>query len=290
MGQSDTNRIRYLVVDEDDWDPGDGDYRKIRYAGANLDKAMAHCRRIVDEFLDAVNTHGTSAEQLLKRYRIAGEKPLIITAAGERRANFVADKYALRRCKILCAPPIPTPPDHERNHEPPRITPELEAKDRAILSEVLGKEVPAPACTSPDIPAPRSEGGRGPPEIRELPPCVTSAAPAPGSTSCTETFSVRILDMFHHGDPDEEFTISGFKTFEAAREYARRRTRDSVEENRPLSTSPQELREQWFMFGEDCLVLGGEYSGFEELDFFITNPATAEERDYVSLKPSWLHE
>ena len=101
----------------------------------------------------------------------------------------------------------------------------------------------------------------------------------------TRRFSVVVLDMFHYMDPDEKTTVSGFPTFELAREYARRRTRDSLEEQRPASTTTEDLRDRWYCFGEDCLVIGGSYSGRDELDYFIAHPATVEERDWVSLTP-----
>jgi hypothetical protein len=86
-------------------------------------------------------------------------------------------------------------------------------------------------------------------------------------------------------DEEEEFTIDGFPTYELAREFARRRVRDSVEEQRKAGQSRKELREMWFSFGEDAIVIGGErYAGSHELDFFIDNPATEEERDWKSIK------
>lgn len=106
------------------------------------------------------------------------------------------------------------------------------------------------------------------------------------SKSTTGTgFAVVVLDMFHYQDPEEEQTISGFPTLEIAREYARRRTRDSVEEQRTESTSPADLRDRWFSFGEDCKVLGDTYCGSYQLDYFIAHPATAEQRDWVALTP-----
>ena len=98
-------------------------------------------------------------------------------------------------------------------------------------------------------------------------------------------FSVLVLDMYHYMDPEEEETVAGFATIELAREYAKRRTRDSLEQQRPGNTTPQAIRSSWFMFGEDCLVIGGSYSGCDELDYFISHPATDEERDWVSLTP-----
>ena len=99
------------------------------------------------------------------------------------------------------------------------------------------------------------------------------------------SYSVLIIDMYHYQDSDGESTVDGFPSFELAREFARRRVRDSVEECRKPGQNRKRLREQWHMFGEDALVTGGErYSGRDELDFFIDHPATAEERDWKAIK------
>ena len=101
----------------------------------------------------------------------------------------------------------------------------------------------------------------------------------------SETFNVLIIDMYHYQDPDSEFTISGFLSFELAREFARRWVRDSLEDHRKPDQARKELRESWFMFGEDAVVIGGDYyAGCGELDFFIDNTATAEERDWKAIK------
>ena len=92
--------------------------------------------------------------------------------------------------------------------------------------------------------------------------------------------------MFHYMDEDEEEIVAGFATLELAREYARRRTRDSLEEQRPDASSAEDLHGRWFSFGEDCLVIGDTYCGGHELDYFISHPATAPERDWRSLSPS----
>jgi hypothetical protein len=103
-------------------------------------------------------------------------------------------------------------------------------------------------------------------------------------TAPRATFAVAVIDMYHHCDPDEQRTIEGFATVELAREYARRRTRDSLEELRPSAPDPKDLGHQWHAFGEDCCVIGG-YCGAHELDFFIANPASAVERDWAALTP-----
>src|SRR5262245_61779768 len=107
----------------------------------------------------------------------------------------------------------------------------------------------------------------------------------PSTNSGNSGFNVIVLDMSHYMDPDEEQTISGFATVELAHEYARRRTRDSLEEQRPESTDHEDLRRRWHMFGEDCLVPGDGYCGGREIDYFIAHPATAEERDWIALIP-----
>lgn len=109
--------------------------------------------------------------------------------------------------------------------------------------------------------------------------------PADTGDTETECFSVVAIDKFHAWDPSEDLKVTGFRTFEDAREYARRRTRDSVEEMRAEVSSSEELRERWKTFGEDCVVVGGGYVGSSEMDYFISEPATPEQRDWASLTP-----
>jgi hypothetical protein len=107
--------------------------------------------------------------------------------------------------------------------------------------------------------------------------------PVTAEAIADRSYSVLILDMFHH-DPDDDYTIGGFSTLELAREFARRWVRDSVEEVRKTSQTKEEVRSSWFTFGEDAVVLGGDYAGSRELDFFIEHPATAEERDWQAIR------
>lgn len=100
------------------------------------------------------------------------------------------------------------------------------------------------------------------------------------------TWSVLVIDMFHYMDPEDgERLVAGFLNPEDAIEYARRRTRSSVEECRPSASDAAALRTAWFMFGEDCIALDIGYKGFAELDEFIAHPATPDEIDWVSLEP-----
>jgi hypothetical protein len=103
------------------------------------------------------------------------------------------------------------------------------------------------------------------------------------------TFTVVVFDMAHTGDADGERSISGFPTLERAREYARRRTRASVEQLRQPNTDPATLRRMWTLYGEDCTVLGGNYCGSSELDTFIADPAEEWQRDWHALDPNTSH-
>lgn len=100
------------------------------------------------------------------------------------------------------------------------------------------------------------------------------------------TWAVLVIDMFHYMDPEEgERLVEGFLRPEDAIEYARRRTRSSLEECRPNASDAAALRSAWFMFGEDCVALGTGYKGLAELDEFIAHPATPEQIDWASLEP-----
>ena len=101
----------------------------------------------------------------------------------------------------------------------------------------------------------------------------------------SEDFSVLVIDMAHY-DAGEDTVVRGFQTFEAAKEYARRRVRASVEELRAPGQSKEELRRLWHIFGEDAAVIGGDerYAGSHELDYFIAHPATDDERDWQAFK------
>jgi hypothetical protein len=107
-----------------------------------------------------------------------------------------------------------------------------------------------------------------------------------GATA-TDVYSVLVIDMFQH-DANEEIIVRGFATIELATEYARRRTRDSVEELRQASQNARTLRRRWLHFGKDCCVIGQPYCGVSELDYFITHPATHEERDWQTIEAMLL--
>jgi hypothetical protein len=99
------------------------------------------------------------------------------------------------------------------------------------------------------------------------------------------TYSVIVFDMARTGHDDGEHVVSGFATLDAARLYARRRTRASVEELRKPGIADADLRQLWYLYGEDCTVIGGAYSGAGELDRFIAEPASGADCDWTALTP-----
>ncbi len=100
-----------------------------------------------------------------------------------------------------------------------------------------------------------------------------------------KSYSVLIIDMRHYQETGSKETIEGFPTLELAKEFARRRVRDSLEELRKPYQSADDLRSSWSMFGEDAIVLGEDrYAGSNELDSFIDNPALPDERDWRFIK------
>ena len=68
-------------------------------------------------------------------------------------------------------------------------------------------------------------------------------------------YSVLVIDMAHY-DQANDMTIAGFPDLALARDYARRRTRSSLEELRGSNASHAVLKMAWSVFGEDCIVLG----------------------------------
>lgn len=96
-------------------------------------------------------------------------------------------------------------------------------------------------------------------------------------------YTVRVFDLYHFMDESNEIDITGFATLGQAREYARRRTRDSLGEHRAVGMSPENVHTHWLTFGEDCVVLDDGYRGSEEIVYFGAKPATPEERDWQAL-------
>jgi len=98
-----------------------------------------------------------------------------------------------------------------------------------------------------------------------------------------ESYAVRILDMAHYPDSEHEMLIEGFPSLVLATEYARRRVWASVEECRSPNSSREQIRRSWWLFGEDAIVIGGDYAGSHEIDFFVDHPAGPVQRDWKAI-------
>lgn len=97
--------------------------------------------------------------------------------------------------------------------------------------------------------------------------------------------AVLVFDMAHQGTSDGDRMIHGFRGLEQARAYAEARTRSSVEELRKPGISDSELTSLWYIYGEDCAVVGDSFRGHENLASYIANPATDVQCNWTALAP-----
>jgi hypothetical protein len=101
-------------------------------------------------------------------------------------------------------------------------------------------------------------------------------------------YSVLVTDNYRAPHEGAFVLVTGFATLEAATEYARRRTRASVEEMRSPGNGPDDVRSAFLRFGEASAVVAGDdriYDARHDLAFFVAHPASAEESDWLSLEP-----
>ena len=98
-------------------------------------------------------------------------------------------------------------------------------------------------------------------------------------------FAVLVFDMARTGEADGEHLVGEFPTLAAARAYAEARTRASVEELRAAGQTAAELRALWHIYGEDCVVVGGGFSGRDQLNAYIAEPASPAQCDWAALAP-----
>jgi hypothetical protein len=97
--------------------------------------------------------------------------------------------------------------------------------------------------------------------------------------------SVLCGDFAHDQDPDEEWSIDGFRTAEAAAEYARRFIRDQVEGLRGEYPEPAALEQAFLTFGEYAIAPGFELKPW--LAHCIAQPASKRaDTDYQALDPT----
>ena len=99
------------------------------------------------------------------------------------------------------------------------------------------------------------------------------------------TFQVLCGDFATYMDPEEEWTVDGFRTAEEAAEYARRFIRDQVEHLRPEYPDAEALRQAFMTFGEYAIAPGFELESW--LVHCIAHPAARRvDTDYQALDPN----
>lgn len=105
------------------------------------------------------------------------------------------------------------------------------------------------------------------------------------------TWTVIVMDNFHSFDDTDDVIIGGFPTEELATEYARRRTRNSIEEMRAgmgeAGDNGVMVRARWRTFGESAVVQGPagppNITLEDEREEWFGTPATQAECDYESV-------
>ena len=107
------------------------------------------------------------------------------------------------------------------------------------------------------------------------------------------TYSVRVVEVHKERHSDSHRRKLGFADFEEARDYARRRTRDSIERLRSEGLQGNDLRAAYLDRGTYCVVEGGaeHYHSVSELDEFFAAAATKQQRNWApmdsDITPRW---
>jgi hypothetical protein len=99
------------------------------------------------------------------------------------------------------------------------------------------------------------------------------------------TFQVLCGDFAHYQDPDEEWSVDGFRSAEDAAEYARRFVRDQVVALRGEYATPEALRDAFLSFGEYAIAPGFDLQSW--LAHCIATPAARRtDTDYQAIDPN----
>lgn len=104
--------MTYVVMVDDHFHYMDPEERYKSGEFAHAADALAHCRRIVDDYLAATlaaRPNAMTASQLWDSYTSFGEDPFIIVMPGEEPLTFSAWAYARAQCEARCGGVIPEP-------------------------------------------------------------------------------------------------------------------------------------------------------------------------------------
>lgn len=94
----------YKVVVDDNFHYQESDERWEYGIFSTADKALAACRRVVDEsLLHEYKEGGVTAEELFDRYTSFGDEPFVMAAGGAQKVDFSARTYARARSIELTA-------------------------------------------------------------------------------------------------------------------------------------------------------------------------------------------
>lgn len=100
------DKLRYKVLIDDNFHYMDEESRIEHGIFKSPEKAIAACRRIVDESLRHLHEPGMSEAELIAQYTFFGDDPFIVTLAGTGDASqpvlFLARDYARDRCAAIC--------------------------------------------------------------------------------------------------------------------------------------------------------------------------------------------
>jgi hypothetical protein len=69
------------------------------------------------------------------------------------------------------------------------------------------------------------------------------------------SYIVRVYDNFHYMDESEAYERPPFETAEAALEYCRRRVELCLEEALEQGVRPEDIYQQYMMFGDDPMLI-----------------------------------
>ena len=100
--------------------------------------------------------------------------------------------------------------------------------------------------------------------------------------------SIRVLVKDNYRVHADGGSIDGFASVDTATQYAKRRTRASVEELRHPGQTAESLRGDFLLFGETATVFAHgveHYRASDDIDHFIAHPAQDDERDWMELSP-----
>lgn len=100
----------YVVMVDDNFHYMDEDERYRLGEFADADVAIAHCRRIVEEYLASAYEAGMSTQDLWDSYKAFGEDPFI-QSVDVPPIRFSAWDHARERCSLMCGITHPAVPD-----------------------------------------------------------------------------------------------------------------------------------------------------------------------------------